>query len=279
MRCRTLHLALLAATLSIACAGDPTAPAGPPPPVVTIRARDFTFDAPDTILAGATTFRFINQGTMLHHAAIFRLDGGHSTSEALAALALPPPRPGWLVPLGGPNAVNAGDSTEVTEVLSPGRYLLVCLLNIPGGVPHFSRGMSRALVATPDTAGAASLPAADLGITLRDYRFDLSAPVTAGEHRFRVRTAPGQPHELELVRLAPGRTVEDVFAYLAAPVPPPGPPPGVPLGGVVDLAAGFPVDFPAHLTPGRYALFCFARDQRDGQPHVAHGMVAELDVP
>ena len=32
------------------------------------------------------------------------------------------------------------------------------------------------------------------------------------------------------------------------------------------------------LTPGTYAFYCFVPDAKDGQPHVAHGMVREITV-
>ena len=32
------------------------------------------------------------------------------------------------------------------------------------------------------------------------------------------------------------------------------------------------------LAAGRYALVCFLTDRAGGPPHVAHGMVSELDV-
>jgi hypothetical protein len=32
------------------------------------------------------------------------------------------------------------------------------------------------------------------------------------------------------------------------------------------------------LEPGRYALYCFVPDARDGKEHVAHGMIREIEV-
>src|SRR4029079_15390898 len=36
-------------------------------PVVTVHAKDFSFDAPKTIAAGQTSFRLVNEGKALHH--------------------------------------------------------------------------------------------------------------------------------------------------------------------------------------------------------------------
>src|SRR4051812_14912476 len=44
--------------------------------VAVIHAKDFSFDTPDSISAGWTTFHFVNDGPGLHHAALARIDSG-----------------------------------------------------------------------------------------------------------------------------------------------------------------------------------------------------------
>ena len=56
-----------------------------PPAVVTIIATDFAFGAPDTIVAGLTTFRMVNHGREPHQAVIFGAPG--KTFEELEAAA------------------------------------------------------------------------------------------------------------------------------------------------------------------------------------------------
>jgi hypothetical protein len=53
--------------------------------VVTVTATDYAFDAPQTIPAGWTTFRFVNQGTQLHAAQLVRLEDGHTLAEFVTA--------------------------------------------------------------------------------------------------------------------------------------------------------------------------------------------------
>src|ERR1700743_238478 len=43
---------------------------------VVVHAKDFAFDAPDSISAGWTSFHVVNDGPMLHHVQIVRLDSG-----------------------------------------------------------------------------------------------------------------------------------------------------------------------------------------------------------
>lgn len=66
----TLPLLLLAP----ACAGTPR--------TVEIRARDYAFAAPATLPPGPTTFRFINDGKVLHEVQLFQFRKGTSTEVA-----------------------------------------------------------------------------------------------------------------------------------------------------------------------------------------------------
>jgi hypothetical protein len=84
-------------------------------------------------------------------------------------------------------------------------------------------------------AADAALPAGDVVITLRDYAFDLSTPLTAGTHTIRVENAGPQWHEVGIERLAEGKTTADFQAWMAAPQ---GPPPVHPAGGVIGPAVG-----------------------------------------
>jgi hypothetical protein len=91
-----------------------------------------------------------------------------------------------------------------------------------------------------------------------------------------VENAGPQPHELVLLRLAPGKSVEDFGKWAMGGLK--GPPPAMPLGGVGFLDNGGRGQFSADLTPGEYGLICFVPDAKDGRPHLAHGMMRQLKV-
>lgn len=247
------------------------------PREITVHARDFGFDAPDTVPAGLTTIRLINDGPGLHHGQLLRIDSSRTFDDAVAAIPRQVNFPSWLVAVGGPNAVAAGDTSIVTQELAPGNYMWICFVDLPGGSPHYKKGMERALTVVPSSAPAATPPDADINVTLRNYAFELSAPLTAGHHTFKVMTADtsSQSHELVLIQLAPGKTGEDLLGWLQKPE---GPPPGRPLGGVADLTRSMPVYFSANLTPGNYLLICFDPDFKDGKPHFMHGMMETVSV-
>ncbi|HJQ10921.1 MAG TPA: hypothetical protein VJ840_07800 [Gemmatimonadaceae bacterium] len=243
------------------------------PNVVRVTGEDFKFDAPDAISAGLTQFVFLNKGPALHHLAIVKLAGGKTVEDLQAALANPGPPPSWVKEYGGANAPVPGEESNVTLTMTPGNYALICFVDI-GGPPHFAKGMVRALRVVPSKA-ADPKPAASVTMTLFDYNFKLSSPIRAGTRTIRVHNAAKQHHEVQLVQLAPGKTVKEVLDWIQKPE---GPPPGKAMGGVAGMAPGMTEYFTATFTPGKYGLICFLPDVKDGKPHLAHGMVQEITV-
>jgi hypothetical protein len=243
------------------------------PNVVRVSGEDFKFDAPDVIPAGMTEFIFTNKGPSLHHLAILKINGGKTIDDLRAALANPGPPPSWVKEYGGANAPAPGDEANVILNLAPGNYALICFVDI-GGPPHFAKGMVRPLRVVPSKKVDAA-PTASVTMTLYDYNFRLSAPIRAGTRTVRVRNSGKQHHEVQLIQLAPGKTVKEVLDWIAKPD---GPPPGKAIGGVAGMEPGMTEYFTANFPPGKYGLLCFLPDVKDGKPHLAHGMVQEITV-
>jgi hypothetical protein len=272
---KPLSLALLSLVALPLALGAFARRGDPAPRTVTVTARDFALDLPDTLTAGPVTLRLVNQGNEFHHVWIARLEGGHTVDDVLAGLKSRAPFPTWLRNAGGPNAPRPmGGEASATVLLEPGRYIVACLIPSKDGVPHLMKGMVRQLVVIP-AARPAKAPEADVIMTLRDYNFFLSRPLVAGRHVIEVRNEGTQWHEFELVQLSPGKTPQDVIAFIDHGV---GDPPGLPLGGVSPLSVGGTSYMPVDLPPGRYALICFLPDLKDGRQHFDHGMVQELVV-
>ncbi|HEX8726078.1 MAG TPA: hypothetical protein VF737_11885 [Gemmatimonadaceae bacterium] len=273
MRARITYVAavgVLAALAACASQEKPAATAQPAAPTaVTIHAKDFAYQAPDSVPAGYVAFTLVNDGPDLHHATIVKLDSGKTAADLEAALKNPGPLPGWAMPIGGPNAPAPGQSANATLSLAPGSYVMICFVDVPGGVPHFAKGMVHPFTVY-GTASNAPAPAADIDLTLVDYGFQFSKPLTAGHHVFSVTNHGPQPHEVELVKLAPGKTVQDFLAWLQKPD---GPPPAAPIGGVAFESPGRTTSFSADLTAGTYVSICFVPDAKDGKPHFMHGMM------
>jgi hypothetical protein len=241
--------------------------------IIDITARDYAFDAPDAMTPGPVTFRFTNHGPDLHHVYIVTLPDG----KALADLVNGTKRellPAWAIPVGGPGAQIPGGRGETSLTLSRGRYAIVCIIPAADGMPHLRKGMMHEFAVTGPEVRT-GLPATDLTMTLRDYAFDLSAPLTAGRHLIEVRNTATQHHEVIFVRLAPGRHIGDLFAWLGDHD---GPPPAAMVGGTSPFAPGVTNLVDITLEPGTYALACFATDVHDGKMHLMHGMSTEFTI-
>ncbi len=244
--------------------------------IVTITANDFSFDAPAQIPEGAVTIRLVNNGTELHHAQMIRIEEGKTMDDIAKALANPGPPPSWIKWVGGPNAVAPGRETLATSVLTPGSYAYLCFIPSPDRVIHASKGMVKPFEVTPAPAAATDLPEADATITLVDYDFQISKPLTAGKRTILVENGGPQPHEVVLLKMAPGKTIADFAAWDEGGMK--GPPPAEPVGGVVALDKGARASFTADIMPGEYGLICFIPDAKDGKPHLAHGMIKTIKV-
>ena len=265
-----------AATQAGAGTANANASFDPTTRVATVIAKEFAFVGPDSITAGWTTFRMKNEGTVLHHVAIARIDSGKTMTDVEAALKNPGPPPAWLVGVGGPNAPDPGAESNATLNLQPGQYVMLCFVDIPGNVPHFAKGMVHPLVVTAASGSTGTEPTADATITLADYSFAVDGKLTAGKHTIKVLDNGPQEHEVEIVRLAPGKTMKDFGAWA---VKKEGPPPASALGGVVGISKAAGANyFDVDLTPGNYALLCFIPDAKDGKAHIEHGMVKEFRV-
>jgi len=268
------------AVAAVACGRAEATPAraaqAAPPRVVTVVARDFAFQAPDEVPAGLVTFQLQNRGQSLHHMAIMRLDDGKTLQDLFAALQAGGPPPAWAHDYGGPNAPDPGSDSNATMMLEPGNYALLCFVDIPDHVPHVMKGMAKMIRVTPAPVPAATQNiTGDVTLTLNDYSFTVSAPITRGVHTIRVENpTAAQSHEVELVKLAPGKTVNDLLQWINSPQ---GPPPGNAIGGIAGMEKGAVQSFTYDFAPGEYGFICFLPGP-DGKPHFMHGMTQQFTV-
>ena len=265
------------------------------PNVVSLTATEYAFEAPDTIAAGWTTFRLVNRGQEVHYGHIVRLEPGKTVQELVDAYATAirtsGPRPTWVTRFGGPGGAFPGDSSSVTQYLEPGSYVWICPVEDDAGSPHFSKGEFKPFVvkaADGAVTDRAAGPEASLVIRLLDFSFALDSSVPAGRHTIRVENAGVEPHDLVLMKLAPGKTAEDVATWLnperarradqSAKPPPPLESLGTGAGGIAAIAPGMESFFEADFTPGEYVLVCMATAS-DGRSHIEHGMIRQIRVP
>jgi hypothetical protein len=281
-----------------ACAGESAppsqAPAAAAPQVVSLATTEYAFEAPDTIAPGWTTLRLANRGHEIHYGHIVQLEPGRTVQDLVDAYAhairTSGPRPKWVKRFGGPGGVAPGDSSSVTQLLEPGNYVWICPIEDSTGAPHFGKGEVKSF--TVHAAGgappsAAAAPQGDVEVRLLDFSFAVDTPLTAGKHTIRVANAGVEPHDLVLMKLAPGRSAEDLAMWLnpeqARRDEPAADPPasmadlGTLGGGIAAIAPGMEAFFDLELAAGEYVLLCMATAP-DGKSHIEHGMIRQVSV-
>lgn len=264
------------------------------PNVVSLTATEYAFEAPDTLSAGWTNFRLANRGREVHYGHIVRLEPGRTVQELVDAYAeairTSGPRPKWVTRFGGPGGAAPGDSSSVTQYLEPGSYVWICPVEDNSGTPHFSKGEFKPFVvraADGVVADRAAGPEASMVIRLMDFSFALDSLLPAGQHTIRVENAGVEPHDLVMMKLAPGKTVADIVAGLnpervrradqAREPPAPLESLGTLAGGIAAIAPGMESFFEANLSPGEYVLVCMTTAP-DGRSHIEHGMIRQISV-
>jgi hypothetical protein len=271
----TRRLRLLGFTAAVSACGSPAHQSeAKAPPVVTVTAREYAFDAPDSIEAGPTTFRLVSKGREEHFVGLVRIAAPHTVEEFKRTLTSSAPTP-WISGVGGVGTLEPGGTGTTTLDLPPGLYAMLCDMEDPHGTPHMLEGMVHALKVLP-THNGATMPAADDTITLADYAFSLSAPLGPGDHVIEVKNLGPQPHMVLIWRLHPGKSAGDILRWMKQSTDS-----GTPItldGGTPDLAPGLSAQLVVHLEESHYALICLVDDVHDHQPHFVHGMLSEIAV-
>ena len=296
------------ASLSGTDAQDAT-PAGGDYPTVAFTARDYAFvDLPASVAGGLTRLSMTQEGPSDHHAMFMRLNDGVTADDFMTALqagdfgALL----GAATSLGGPNAGAVGATTNVIVDLTPGQYMVVCLVpDEETGMPHAAMGMLTPMEVT-ESAAASEPPESDVVIDLVDFAFaGLSSEVAAGKHTWAITDTGAQLHELVVYKMAEGvpySVAESIF--LAPPAASPeaspegmeempgevaspaadsspaagGPPPFVAVGGIAPMNPGITNYLEVDLTAGDHFAICFIPDFETGAPHFALGMIMPFTV-
>jgi hypothetical protein len=229
--------------------------------------------------SGAIRFVLANRGKTERGAEVVAVAPGHGLAEAFAAaikVREGTPTPNWLRWAGGLGVIQPGHRGTFTVALRPGRYFVIDR-SFQGKPATLSKLAARAALDVTRKGRPAPLAAAAASITATEYRFTARG-LEAGRHTVRLENAGKQPHNFVISPLRKGKTLEDVKKYVADDS---GPPPvdfeRETVSGV--LESGTHQDLALELTPGTYALLCFASDRAGGPPHVATGMLNEVTVP
>lgn len=245
-------------------------------PILAIKTANLKYDAPDTVNAGWTEVTFENNGQGPHQAQLMRLNDGVTMQQFGEAAQKAPGAAFALVKfVGGPGAISPGQKETAYVNLTPGQHLILDLIPGPDGVPNMAKGMLRPFEVKAGSS-ATEPPKADMTITMKDFQFTHPmGEVKAGPQVWKVVNEGEQPHEMQLVKLADGKTVQDAAAWFAAPQ---GPPPYQAVGGMQGLSKGGEGFISLDLTPGNYVMLCLVPDSASGKSHLELGMVMPFSV-
>jgi hypothetical protein len=239
---------------------------------------------PKTIQAGVVELTFENAGKKPHDAQLLRVEGNHSAKETIEntiASGEGKPIPEWITDGGGVGTTAPGKTVTVTQVLEPGTYYLFDTESSEGegdGKPNALNG-GQAKIEVTGEAGDGDLPETDATITAKDYSFE-GEGIKPGANQLTFANEGEELHHLIAFPIKPGVKFAEVEKLFKSNEEPKGPPPvdfekGVNTA-VIDGGQSQVVDL--EFQKGKYALVCFISDRKGGPPHVAMGMISELEV-
>ena len=248
-------------------------------PEITIDSADYSYTVPSTIPAGWVRVTLTNSGAEPHHVQFLRLNDGVTYEQFQEAMALGEgPALALVQQMGGVGAIAPTGSAQAVLNLTAGDYLILCFIPSPSDhVPHLAKGMIQPVkVEAAPSSPLAQEPSAALTVQLADFTFNIPETLPAGETVIKVVNQGKEAHELNLLRLAEGKTLADAMAYLSDPL---GPPPFLPVGGINGLNPGLAGYLEYDFAPGKYIAICnIPSPAAQGMAHSQLGMVKEITV-
>ena len=243
--------------------------------IVEVKASEFSFRAPDTIPAGLTSFRLLQEGLVadrlragvrgralvadkddetrgVHMLWVVRLDSGRTVADLYRAAREGQRTTSWARQLGGPAFAHPPSTTNATLDLEPGNYALVCYIGSARADRaryHLLNGMFRALTVVPSTQRRAAVPKVDIVATISAEKVvTFSKPLRAGRVMMRVQNESDEDLEFKLQRVPAGVTGQAFLAQTR------GTGPGVPAGGLSSVPPGATVITTLDFRPGEYIV-------------------------
>lgn len=264
----TLATALVLSACSPSGGQEAAAPTESPAsaiPEILVEVNNGELTIPAEVPSGVVAFKMVGETDALpvrlnEDVTLDQLNEALTQPDPFAALAL-------VTILGG--TTGSTDDKLILD-LKPGQHALVDLPeNAPPLVIPFTAG---------EPSGAAA-PSGDVTVDLVDFNFGMQPEIKAGPKLWQISNKGTQWHEMGIIKLGEGVTIDDVLAMMASEEPTEGPPPFEEVAFFAPIGAGETAWVNWDLPPGEYTVLCFLPDVNgDMTPHLAHGMVAQLTV-
>lgn len=218
------------------------------------------FSVTGTPHAGRIAMHFVNRGRYTHEMSLARLKKDATVAQLRKAIRQPDGEKAaaklLVNPDGeitGPALLGPGLSETVYAPLKAGRYVVICFLPGPDGMPHALMGMIAGL-RVRSAAGTVAAPHTDGTVRLTNHRIVLPKNFKRGG-TFAVTNTGTRPHDLSLAKLNGKTTLPQLFgcvgqAFATSTVIDKCP--GTLAGGVTDLAPGRTAYLRIALARGHY---------------------------
>jgi len=229
--------------------------------------------APEQLPAGLVSIIFKNTGQAPHLPEIARLNEGVALDDVVAAAGGEDPMAALaLVQLLGGTQLMPGASQKMVYDLQAGTHLVLDFAT--EGPPA-----TAAFEATGDS-GLTAAPQADVNVELDDFAFIMPDQIEAGPQTWQIVNKGNQWHELAVVKLDEGMTMDDLMAKMHQEAQSDGPPALDFAAFLAPLNQGEQTWITFDLQPGQYAVFCSLPDLLGGmeKTHADHGMIRQLVV-
>jgi hypothetical protein len=242
-------------------------------PAISLKVSSFLF--PKTLGAGTIKVTVVNDTKSEAEAGFGRLNPGYTTADALTIIKSNSEQSfvkalKELTFVGGAASIQPGQTAVVYVTLTPGTYGVV---NTDGQTPQY-----RFFSVTSGSGGSVTPPKATAVVRFKDFSFvGLPPHFAAGPVTFKLDNVGKQAHDMELVRLDPGKTMQDVLKALMDQSPPKW---AHNAGGVDTMSPHTSTVVTLTLAPGNYVALCFMPDvtKKDMPPHAMEGMIAAFTV-
>lgn len=250
---------------------------------VEVIGTEYSFTVPHELPAGRTAFRFRNRGKVTHELNIALLKRGVTISQFIDSAKADKPQMVMVeAPVGvlfaGPGKASA--VTLSTDLL-PGRdYAVQCIFRDSAGAPkHLAMGMHAVIhikAARPSSGTASAKRDTVVGV---DYAYKYPRVVSPGHHSFVFRNEGKVRHEVSLLLLKKGATLDSALAIEKS---------GGDMFSLVEGGDGLLHSragetalgaLEVDMLPGReYVIFCEFQDDEKSPPHFKLGMYGSIKV-
>jgi hypothetical protein len=230
----------------------------------------------EPVEGGAVKVDFKNDSKLPYDLQIVGVDGNQTIQQVNKVIESegPVPIPTWLHGAGGVGATAPGKSASSTQVLAPGNYYVIASAQTEGEAspPNANQALK-----VEGGEGAGELPAADATINAKDYSFTTNG-LKAGKNTVRFANDGKELHHAIAIPLVEGATLAQARRFFQTEK---GRPPFKDEGeaSTVVLDGGAEQVTDLEFVKGKYALVCFITDRKGGPPHIAKGMISEVDIP